>query len=119
MWAVSRSWAVTRCDTLLPVEGFAQLEIPVANFQETDRFQIHRAHCTGTTLFRNGGPRNDWVWVQTSGEANYGGLRERVVAQLLALFKIKNILTEAGAVPRLALVCKLDPVNSGRFHIAS
>ena len=33
---------------LLPVEGFAQLEIPVPNFQETDRFQIHRARCTGT-----------------------------------------------------------------------
>jgi len=33
---------------LLPVEGFPQLEIPVPNFQETDRFQIHRAHCTGT-----------------------------------------------------------------------
>jgi len=31
---------------LLLVEGFAQLEIPVADFQETDRFQIHRARCT-------------------------------------------------------------------------
>jgi len=41
------------------------------------------------------------------------------VARLLALFKIRNILTEAGAVHRLALVCILDPVNSGRFHIAS
>jgi len=28
---------------LLPVEGFAQLEIPVADCQETDRLQIHRA----------------------------------------------------------------------------
>jgi len=55
---------------LLPVEGFAQLEIPVADFQETDRFQIHRARCSGTKAFRNGGPRNDWVWVQTGGEAN-------------------------------------------------
>jgi hypothetical protein len=104
---------------LLPVEGFAQLEIPVADFQETDRFQIHRARCTGTKAFRNGGPRNDWVWVQTGGEANYGDLRGRVVARLLALFKIRNILSEAGAVHRLALVCILDPVNSGRFHIAS
>ena len=25
---------------LLPLEGFAQVEIPVADFQETDRFQI-------------------------------------------------------------------------------
>jgi len=44
---------------LLPVEGFAQLEIPVLNFQETDRFQIHRARCTGTKAFCNGGSRND------------------------------------------------------------
>jgi len=41
------------------------------------------------------------------------------VARLLAPFKIRNILSEAGAVHRLALVCILDPVNSGRFHIAS
>jgi len=46
---------------LLPVEGFAQLEIPVTDFQETDRFQIHRTHCTGTKAFRNGGPRNNCV----------------------------------------------------------
>jgi len=104
---------------LLPVEGFAQLQIPVADFQETDRFQIHRARCTGTKAFCNGGPRNDSVWAQTGGEANYGDLRGRVVARLPALFKIRNILGEAGAVHRLALLCILDPVNSGRFHIAS
>jgi len=40
---------------LLPVEGFAQLEIPVPNFQETDRFLIHWARCTGTKAFRNRG----------------------------------------------------------------
>jgi len=104
---------------LLPLEGFAQLEIPVVDFQETDRCQIHWARCTGTKVFGNGGPRNDWVWVQTGGEANNGNLRGRVVARLLALFKIRNILSEAGAVHRLGLVCILDSVNSGRFHIAS
>ena len=41
---------------LLPVEGFTQLEIPVADFQETDQFQIHWARCTGTKAFHNGGP---------------------------------------------------------------
>ena len=41
---------------LLPVEGFAQLEIQVANFQETDRFQIDRACCTETEAFHNCGP---------------------------------------------------------------
>jgi len=46
---------------LLPVEGFAQLEIPVPDFQETDRFQIYRAGCTRTKPFRNGGSRNNGV----------------------------------------------------------
>ena len=46
---------------LLPVEEFTHLEIPVADFQETDVFQIHRACSTGTKAFRSGGPRNDWV----------------------------------------------------------
>jgi len=41
------------------------------------------------------------------------------VARLLALFKIRHILSEAGAVHRLALVCIREPVNSGRFHIGS
>jgi len=104
---------------LLPVEVFAQLEIPVPDFQETDRFQIHRARCTGTKAFRNGGSRNDWVWVQTGGEANYGDLRGRLVARLLALCKIRNILSEAAAVHCLALVRILDPINGGRFHIPS
>ena len=46
---------------LLPVEQFTHLEIRVPDFQDTDVFQIHRARCTGTKAFRNGGPRNDWV----------------------------------------------------------
>ena len=41
------------------------------------------------------------------------------MARLLALFKIRHILSEAGAVHRLALVCIREPVNSGRFHIGS
>jgi len=104
---------------LLSVEGFAQLEIPVPDVQETDRFQIHRARCTGTRAFCNGGSRNDWVWVQTGGEANYGDLWGRVVARLLAVFKIRNIVSEAAAVHRLALVRILDPINGGRFYIPS
>jgi len=39
------------------------------------------------------------------------------VAQLLALFKIRNILSEGTSVHRLALVRILDPINRGRFHI--
>jgi len=59
------------------------------------------------------------VWVKTGGEANYGDLRGRVVARLLALFKIRNILSEDAAVHRLVFVRILDPINGGRFHIPS
>jgi len=104
---------------LLHVEGFAQLEIPVPDCQETDRFQIHRARCTGTKAVRKGGSRNDWVWVQTGREVNHGDLRGRVVARLLALFKIRNILSEAAAVHRLALLRILDQIHGGRLHIPS
>jgi len=69
--------------------------------------------------FRNSGSRNDWGWVQTGGEANYGDLRGRVVPRLLTLFKIRNILNKTAAVHRLALVRILDPINRGRFHIPS
>jgi len=41
------------------------------------------------------------------------------VARLLALFKIRNILSEAAAVHRLALVRILNLINSGGFHIQS
>jgi len=104
---------------LLPVEGFAQLGIPVPDFQETDRVQIDRARSTGTKAFRHGGSRNNWVSVQTGGEANYGDLRGPMVARLLALFKIRNILSEAAAVHRPALGGILDLINGGTFHIHS
>ncbi|RPB00155.1 hypothetical protein L873DRAFT_832837 [Choiromyces venosus 120613-1] len=96
-----------------------QLEIPVSDFQEGDRFQIHRARCTGTKAFRNGGPRNNWGWVQTAGEESYGDLRGRTVVRLLALFKIRNVQSQTADVHRLALVHILDPIGSGRFHQAS
>ena len=103
----------------LPVEQFTHLGIPVPDFQDTDVFQIHRARCTGTKAFRNGGPRNDCVWVQAGGEESYGYLRGRVVARLFALFKIRNVLNGAGDVHHLALVRILDPVGTGRFHRGS
>jgi len=100
----------------LPVEQFTHLEIPVSDFQEADIFQIHRARCTGTKAFHNGDPRNDWIWVQAGGEKSYGDLRGWLVARLLALFKIRNVLSGAGDVHRLALVRILDPIGAGRFH---
>jgi len=61
----------------LPVERFIDTEIPVADFQETDVIQIHRAHSTGTMAFRSCGSRNDLVWIQAGGEDSYRNLRGR------------------------------------------
>jgi len=41
------------------------------------------------------------------------------MARLLPLFKIRNVLSEVTGVHWLALVRVLDPINSGRFHLAS
>ena len=41
------------------------------------------------------------------------------MARLLELFKIRNVLSEATGVHRLALVRILDPITGGRFHLAS
>jgi len=104
---------------LLPLERFTQVGIPVSDIKEAHVFQIHRARCTGTKAFRNGSTRNDWVWVQTSGEDSYGDLRGRAVARLLALFKIKYVLSQAAGVHHLALVRVLNSINGGRFHLVS
>jgi len=69
-------WAkvIVSVDTYRRVVTFTHLEIPVSDFQEADVFQIHRARCTGTTAFRNGDPRNEWIWVQAGGEESHGDL---------------------------------------------
>jgi len=102
-----------------PIEHFTHLEIPVANFQETDVFQIHRACSTRTMAFRSGGPRNYLVWIQVGKEDSYGDLQRWRVAQLLALFKIKKVVSQGASVRRQALLRVLDPINSGTFHLTS
>ena len=101
----------------LPVEQFTHLEIPVSDLQEADIFQIHRARYTGTKAFRNGDPKINWTWVQAGGGESYRDLQGWVVARLLALFKIRNLLSGAAVVHRLALVHILDPVGAGRFSL--
>jgi len=68
---------------------------------------------------RSGGLRNDWLWIQGGGEDSYADLWGRGVAQLLVLCKIRKLFSEAAGVRRLALLLVLDPINSGRFHLAS
>jgi len=100
-----------------PAELFTQLEIPVADFQETNIFQVHRARRTGKKSFRNSSLRNDWIWIQASRPDMYGELRGRAVARLEGLFKIRNMWT--GVASRLAFVQVVDPVNGGRFQGSS
>ena len=49
-----------------------------------------------------------WEFARTGGGA--------IISTLL---KIRNVLSEAAVVHRLALVHILDLINSGRFHLAS
>jgi len=104
---------------LLSVDQFTYLEIPVADFLETDVFQIHRAPCTRTQAFCNSGPRNDLVWIQAGGEESYRDLRGQGVARFVGLVMMRNILSKAGGVRGLALLCLVNPINMGRFHLAS
>jgi len=104
---------------LFPVEGSIQLEIPVSEFRKADVLPIQLARCTCTKAFRNSSARKEWVCFQTGGEERYGDLRGQAVARLLALLKIRNVLSEAAGVYRLALVRVLDPIKGGRFHMAS
>jgi len=95
----------------LPVELLTRFEIPVVAFQESDVYDTHRARCTGTLHFRNQGSCNDWVWVLAGSEEMYGGLRGRLAAKLVALFKIRDYICE-NAVRRVAAVRMLSTVNS-------
>jgi len=96
----------------LPVELLTQLEILVVAFQDSDVYDIHGAQCMGALHFRNQESCNDWVWVQAGSEEMYGGLRGRLPAKLVALFKIRDY-TCGNAVRRVAAVRILSPVNSG------
>ena len=87
---------------LFPVEQFTQLEIPILTFQETDCYDMHQARCTEKCPFRNGGKRNDWVWVAMGMEDQYGALRGHLPGRLMGLFKLRNI--PKGTVHRLAIV---------------
>jgi len=104
---------------LLPLEQFTHLEIPVTDFRETDVFQIHRASSTGTMAFPSYCPRNDWVWIHAGEEDSYGDLWGQGLAQLIALFKIRNIFSEAAGVKHLARLHIVNPINSCRYHLAS
>ena len=102
-----------RLDTM-PVEQFNQLQIPVLAFQETDVYDIHRARTTGERSFRNGGSRNDWVWVALGAANEYGALRGKLPGRLRGLFKVRDTGTN-GKVYRLAIVQLLQTTGGGRI----
>jgi len=96
----------------LPVELLTPLKIPVVAFQESHVYEIHHTRCTDALDFRNQGSRNDWVWVQAGSGEMYGALRGRLLAKLVALFKIRDYTCE-NAVRRIAAFRMLSAVNSG------
>ena len=98
----------------LRVELLTQLEIPVLAFQESGVYDMHKARCTGTRLFRNQAIRNDCIWIQAADEHTYSALRGRLPARLIALFKIRSVYMQEDTVCHLAGVQFLSVVDSGR-----
>jgi hypothetical protein len=102
--------------SIMPVEQFGQLQIPVLGFQETDVYDTHHARTTGKKSFRNGGSRNDWVWVRVGTTDEFGALRGQLPGKLLGLFKLRNLVAKAKTVHRLAIVQILQAQpNGGRI----
>jgi hypothetical protein len=102
--------------SIMPVEQFGQLQIPVPKFQETDEYDIHHARSTGKKTFRNGGCRNDWVWVRVGTKDEFGALRGQLPGKLIGLFKLRNVVAKAKTIHRLAAVQILQAQpNGGRI----
>ena len=78
----------------LPVELITHLEVTVPAFQETEVYDINRSCWMGNRLLRNQGSRNDWVCVHAGGEGMYGALSGGLPAKLMALFKIRDYISE-------------------------
>ena len=74
------------CNAIL-TERFNMLEVAVPVFQDLDSYTMHNLRCTGEGLFREGNPRNDWVWVEVGEElGETGDLRGWLSGQLRGLF---------------------------------
>ena len=107
-WLLEEPWILWT----LPIELLTQLEIPVLAFHQSAIYDMHRARCTGSGLFRNHASRNDWVWIQTAYKDMYSALRAHLPARLLALFKIRDY-PKQDTVHRLATVQCMSVVNQG------
>ena len=90
-----------------------QLEIPVLAFQKSGVYDIHWARCTCARLFLNQTSRDDCVWIQAGGQNMYGALRGRLLARLIALFKIRSRYMQQDTLHRLTGVQFLSLVDSG------
>jgi hypothetical protein len=64
--------------------------------------------------FRNGGSRNDWVWVSVGMEDQYGALRGHLPGRLMGLFKLRNIPKRT--VHRLAIIQLLQTHDGGKIR---
>ncbi|KAL0630995.1 hypothetical protein Q9L58_010148 [Maublancomyces gigas] len=94
-----------------PTENFAFLHVPVPEFQEADRYELHNLRCNGKNRFRKRVPRNDWVWIHAGEEHEWGALRGRLPARRQVIFKIPDMATER--THRLCMIEVLEVVNGG------
>ena len=105
---------------VLPVEQIGQLEIPMPTFQETDRYELHRARTTGKRSFQNGASQNYWVWVAVGSSSEFGALRGKLPRRLRGLFKLRaNAIGNTKIVHRLAVVEILQAQPNGGRIVAA
>ena len=97
----------------LPVELVTQLEILVLAFQEPGVYNVHRAWCTCSRLFRNQASQNTGVWIQAVGGNIYSAFRCPLLVRHIVLFKIQSVYMRQDTVYRLTGARSISTVASG------
>ena len=70
-----------------PARLFEAMEINV-KLPFSDIWDTQKLRSTGNRGFRDGKPRDDWVWVRMAGPAKYGNLRGYLPGRLKVLFTV-------------------------------
>jgi hypothetical protein len=97
-----------QCLLWYPAELFSFLRVPVARFQGEDGHVMHTVRSTGPKNYRGGSARNDWVWICMGNKKLYKGLRGRLPARVLALFKLRH-----PSIPKTYKLAMIDLLTAG------
>ncbi|KAH0604492.1 uncharacterized protein H6S33_006869 [Morchella sextelata] len=96
------------------VNTFKQLNVPVLLHGEGDERTIHTLRTTGTSGYRRGNARNDWVWFRQK-LADLDALQGLCPARLLAVFKLRDPRRRGARL--LAAIQPLKPDFNGNPNV--